>query len=243
MRIILIAAWLLASPTMANPTPADRVAQAQTSLAAGRSAEALRALDVVVRDLSPQDPLWSRAQHLRGRVNAASGNPATAATIYYELYKQAPNSKEAPDGLVGLGEALITLNKAPEACRVLQEASVVYLNRLSTSLRGRIEKSRRAASCAPAGPPAPVDSRGSNGAIASKTHPRYQFAVYCVARFQEAADLAKQDNNRGADQFFTARALNLLSQFAIDPTTDVARARLALANGHANIPDGRDCPM
>jgi TolA-binding protein len=89
----------------------------------------------------------SRAANLLGRAYLDDGKPALAAQTLYDNYQKRPKGDRAADSLAWLGESLIQLKKASEACKVYGEMEQVYGATLSTSLRTMMDKGRTRAKC------------------------------------------------------------------------------------------------
>ncbi|WP_419809327.1 hypothetical protein [Sphingomonas sp.] len=98
----------------------------------------------------PANRRYTFAQNLLGRAYLDDGKPSLASMAFYENYKKAPDGERAPESLYYLGQALQRLNKNGDACKVYDELSDVYANRLTTRMRADIAAGRLAARC-PAG--------------------------------------------------------------------------------------------
>ena len=98
----------------------------------------------------PSAKPYSRAQNLLGRAYLDDGKPSLASMAFYDNYKKAPDGERAPESLYYLAQALQRLNKAADACKVYDELSDVYANRLTTRMRADINAGRLAARCRPA---------------------------------------------------------------------------------------------
>lgn len=95
----------------------------------------------------PKSPRLPQAQYWLGRSHAERGQNAEAARAYLELYKTAPNSDRAPDGLIGLAGALNGLKKPKDACRVLGELDQVYGAKLAKPQQAEAKALRSRAKC------------------------------------------------------------------------------------------------
>ena len=97
----------------------------------------------------PANRRYSFAQNLLGRAYLDDGKPSLASVAFYDNYKKAPDGERAPESLYYLAQALMKLNKAPDACKVYDELSDVYANRLSARQKADIATGRTAARCRP----------------------------------------------------------------------------------------------
>ena len=90
---------------------------------------------------------YSRAQNLLGRAYLDDGKPSLASMAFYDNYKKAPDGERAPESLYYLAQALQKLNKPADACKVYDELSDVYANRLTTRMKADVTTGRTAAKC------------------------------------------------------------------------------------------------
>ena len=95
----------------------------------------------------PKSRRASYAQNLLGRAYLDDGKPSLASMAFYENYKKMPDGERAPDSLLYLGQALVKLNKAADACKVYGELSDVYGAKLSTAMQGQLAQGRATAKC------------------------------------------------------------------------------------------------
>ena len=98
----------------------------------------------------PTNRRYTFAQNLLGRAYLDDGKPSLASMTFYDNYKKAPDGERAPESLYYLAQALMKLNKPADACKVYDELSDVYANKLSTRQRTDITAGRTAARCRPA---------------------------------------------------------------------------------------------
>ena len=89
----------------------------------------------------------SRAANLLGRAYLDDGKYALASVAFYDNYQKRPKGDRAADSLTYLGEALISLKKLPDACKVYQELNDVYGATLRAELKSLAEKGRARAKC------------------------------------------------------------------------------------------------
>lgn len=96
----------------------------------------------------PKHRRASYAQNLLGRTLLDQGKPALAATAFFESYQKMPNGERAPDSLYYLAQALVKMKKpASEVCKVYDELSQVYGDRLSAAMKMDVATGRSAAKC------------------------------------------------------------------------------------------------
>ncbi|WP_267381340.1 MULTISPECIES: hypothetical protein [unclassified Sphingomonas] len=108
--------------------------------------EAEAQLKKVVTDY-PKNRRASYAQNLLGRSYLDDGKPSLASMAFYENYKKMPDGERAPESLLYLGKALMTLKKPADACKVYGELDDVYGAKLSAAMKADMVKGRAAAKC------------------------------------------------------------------------------------------------
>jgi TolA-binding protein len=113
---------------------------------AKRYAEAETQLKKVVATY-PKHRRASYAQNLLGRSYLDSGKPSLASIAFYDNYKKMPAGERAPDSLYYLAQALQTLKKPADACKVYGELSDVYGSKIDARMKADIAKGRAAAKC------------------------------------------------------------------------------------------------
>ena len=94
----------------------------------------------------PQHPLASNVEYWLGRTYLNKKQFGQAARSFLQGYQKYPKGEKAPDSLLGLGEALIALDKPQEACSALSELSAIYPD-ASASIKGRESALRGKAKC------------------------------------------------------------------------------------------------
>lgn len=141
-----------ATPETAEPAataggdPAEEAYNAGFRLwEARRYAEAQTALQAVA-ERYPRSRWASWASNLAGRAYLDDNKPATAARVLLANYQTNPQGERAADSLYFLGQALVTLNRRPEACRVYDELARVYPS-MRDWLRQRLPAARQTARC------------------------------------------------------------------------------------------------
>ncbi len=96
----------------------------------------------------PRHRRASYAQNLLGRALLDQGKPALAATAFFENYQKMPNGERAPDSLYYLAQALVKMKKpASEVCKVYDELSQVYGDRISEAMKMDVATGRSASKC------------------------------------------------------------------------------------------------
>jgi tol-pal system protein YbgF len=74
----------------------------------------------------PDDALAGHAQYWLGRSDYARDRFEEAATAFAEVDRLYPDSPKWEDALLGLGQSLIKLERAPQACAALGRLSVAF---------------------------------------------------------------------------------------------------------------------
>lgn len=90
---------------------------------------------------------WSFAQNLLGRAYLDEGKPSLASIAFYDNYKKMPEGERAPDSLFYLAQALVKLGKPADACKVWDELTGSYPNKLGAGMKADIATGRAAAKC------------------------------------------------------------------------------------------------
>jgi TolA-binding protein len=113
---------------------------------AKRYGEAATALKKAVAD-HPNHRRASFAQNLLGRAYLDDGKPSLASIAFYDNYKKMPDGERAPDSLYYLGQSLVQLKKPADACKVYDELTDVYGDRISATMKADVARARTAAKC------------------------------------------------------------------------------------------------
>ncbi|GAA4770248.1 hypothetical protein GCM10023219_15980 [Stakelama sediminis] len=108
--------------------------------------QAEKQLKSVVKDY-PDSRRASFAQNLLGRSYLDDGKPSLASIAFYDNYKQRPNGERAPDSLYFLGQSLMQLKKPDDACKAYNQLLDVYGDKISASLKDKVEQGRKEAKC------------------------------------------------------------------------------------------------
>ncbi len=96
----------------------------------------------------PKHRRASYSQNLLGRALLDQGKPAMAATAFFESYQKMPNGERAPDSLYYLAQALVKMKKpASEVCKVYDELTQVYGDRISDGMKMDVATGRSASKC------------------------------------------------------------------------------------------------
>lgn len=96
----------------------------------------------------PKHRRASYSQNLLGRALLDQGKPALAATAFFESYQKMPNGERAPDSLYYLAQALVKMKKpASEVCKVYDELTQVYGDRISEAMKMDVATGRSSAKC------------------------------------------------------------------------------------------------
>ena len=90
----------------------------------------------------------SAAQYLLGpQLRAPKAAPHRRRRPFSTAYQKYPKSEQAPESLIGLGNALTALKKPDQACRALTELQSVYGSKLTAAQKAQAAKARVAAKC------------------------------------------------------------------------------------------------
>jgi TolA-binding protein len=90
----------------------------------------------------------SRAQNMLGRSLLDSGKPNLAVLAFYDNYRTLPKGDRAHESLYYLAQALTQLKKpASEICKVYDELTDVYPDKLSDAMKTGVARGRAAQKC------------------------------------------------------------------------------------------------
>jgi TolA-binding protein len=142
-RARLIAA--VAKPASGD-TPEDEYLYGYRLWAAKLYPEAEAQLKKVAADY-PKHRRASYAKNLLGRAYLDEGKPSLASMTFYDNYKTLPDGERAPESLYYLAQALVTLKKPADACKVYGELSDVYGAKMAASMKADIARGRAVAKC------------------------------------------------------------------------------------------------
>ncbi len=146
-----------ASPTAAAPGDASAAATANDPgegaytegfhlWEAGNYDQAIAALKSFVSDY-PKHRRVSYANNLIGRALLDKGDARSAATALLANYRNNPGGDRAPDSLFYLGQALMKLGQASQACKAYGELDAVYGAKVRPDLKKLETDARTQASC------------------------------------------------------------------------------------------------
>lgn len=139
-----------ADPAIAVPSSGDPAEDAYLTgfrlWEAGRFAEAQRVLAPIAGQY-PDHRRASWAANLAGRAYLDGGDAATAAKLLLANYQRDPKGERAADSLFYLGQALVALDRAADACKVYDELQDVYGAGMRDFLRQRLPAARTEADC------------------------------------------------------------------------------------------------
>lgn len=111
-----------------------------------RYPEAEQSLEAMIGKY-PRSRFVSWAKNLLGRAYLDEGKPATAARTFLANYQDNPRGERAADSLFFLGQALLKLNKAADACKAYDELQDVYGETIRAYIKDRLPAARAAARC------------------------------------------------------------------------------------------------
>ena len=96
----------------------------------------------------PQHRRVSRAQNMLGRSLLDEGKPNLAVLAFYDNYRANPKGDRAHESLYYLAQALTVLKKpSSEICKVYDELTDVYPDKLSEAMKAGVAKGRTAQKC------------------------------------------------------------------------------------------------
>jgi TolA-binding protein len=108
--------------------------------------DAIRTLDAMIK-AHPNHRRVSWAHNLAGRALLDKGQPRAAAERLLANYRRDPKGERAQDSLFYLGQSLMRLGQAGQACKAYGELEDVYGDTLRPALRGDLAKAKAAAKC------------------------------------------------------------------------------------------------
>ncbi len=143
------------------PAPATAIAPAATDFASAGEAAYVTGFDlwtakkydaaiIQLRAMSSSFPGHRRvswANNLVGRALLDKGQPRAAAEALLANYRGDPKGERAPDSLFYLGQSLIKLGQASQACKAYAELSDVYGDTIRPALKTMIAPARAQAQC------------------------------------------------------------------------------------------------
>lgn len=109
--------------------------------------EAETQFKALVKDY-PQHRRISRAQNMLGRALLDDGKPNLAVLAFYDNYRNQPKGDRAHESLYYLAQALTILKKpSTEICKVYDELTQVYPDKLNDAMKAGVAKGRVAQKC------------------------------------------------------------------------------------------------
>ena len=94
----------------------------------------------------PKHRRASYANNLIGRALLDKGDPRSAAQALLTNYRTNPGGERAPDSLYYLGQALMKLGQAAQACKAYAELEAVY-PKVRADLKKQVEEAKAKAQC------------------------------------------------------------------------------------------------
>jgi len=107
---------------------------------------AIRTLDAMIK-AHPGHRRVSWAHNLAGRALLDKGQPRAAAERLLANYRRDPKGERAQDSLFYLGQSLMKLGQAGQACKAFAELEDIYGETLRSALRGDLARAKSAAKC------------------------------------------------------------------------------------------------
>jgi TolA-binding protein len=112
----------------------------------GRFDEAITSLRAMASSF-PGHRRVSWANNLAGRALLDKGQPRAAAEALLANYRGNPKGERAADSLFYLGQALVKLGQASQACKAYEELQEVYGSTMRAQLQQMLPAARAAANC------------------------------------------------------------------------------------------------
>ena len=106
----------------------------------------VRTLDAMIK-AHPNHRRVSWAHNLAGRALLDKGQPRAAAERLLANYRRNPKGERAQDSLFYLGQSLMRLGQAGQACKAYGELEDVYASTLRPALRSDVARAKSAAKC------------------------------------------------------------------------------------------------
>lgn len=106
---------------------------------------------LTVTTRNPTHKRASYAQNLLGRSYLDDGKPSLASLAFLDSYKKWPDGDRAPESLLYLAQALVTLDKpAAQVCKVYTELQRSYAAKVDADvkMKAAVAKGRAASACA-----------------------------------------------------------------------------------------------
>ncbi|MEO6256314.1 MAG: tetratricopeptide repeat protein [Sphingomicrobium sp.] len=139
------------APTAAAAVPANDPAELAYDEGyqlwrAGKHDEAIVSLRAFV-SAYPKNRRTSWANNLIGRALLDKGEPRAAAEALLANYRSDAKGERAPDSLYYLGQALMQLNQAGQACKAYSELEAVYGDKMRAELKSLLPAAKSDAHC------------------------------------------------------------------------------------------------
>ncbi|QNN64543.1 tetratricopeptide repeat protein [Sphingomonas rhizophila] len=113
---------------------------------AKRYDDAIRSLNAMIAQY-PNSRRVSWAQNLIGRSLLDKGQPRAAAEALLANYRRDPKGERAQDSLYYLGQSLMRLNQASQACKAYAELEEVYGSNVRPQLKSLLPAAKSQAKC------------------------------------------------------------------------------------------------
>jgi TolA-binding protein len=133
--------------TTGEADPAEEAYDAGYQLwKAGKYDEAVGALRAFT-SAYPKHRRTSWANNLTGRALLDKGEPRAAAEVLLANYRSDPKGERAADSLFYLGQSLMKLNQAGQACKAYAELEAVYGSSMRADLKNQLPAAKSQAKC------------------------------------------------------------------------------------------------
>src|SRR3982751_4448352 len=135
-----------AAATAASDPAEDAYSQGFHLWEDGRNDDAIAALRAFASTY-PKHRRTSYANNLIGRALLAKGDIRPAAKVLLDNYRDNPKGERAPDSLFYLGQALMQLGQAGQACKAYAELDAVYGAKIRPDLKKLETDAKAQAQC------------------------------------------------------------------------------------------------
>lgn len=142
-----------AAPKPAAPVAAAPATDAESAYQAAYASVVAKDNVKAVNDLTafvakyPKSPRVSIANYWIGRTLIAQGEYERAARVFFDNQQKNPTGDRAQESLYWLGDVLVRMERAPQACKVYDLARQVYGDDMKPALKPQFANARTAAKC------------------------------------------------------------------------------------------------
>ncbi|MFC3712630.1 tetratricopeptide repeat protein [Sphingoaurantiacus capsulatus] len=143
-----------ATPKQATPATTTPAGDAEAAYQAAYASVVAKDNAKAVTDLTafvakyPKSTRVSMANYWVGRSLIAQGDFERAARVFFDNQQKLPTGDRAQESLYWLGDVLVRMDRAPQACKVYDLANQVYGADMKPALKPQFANARTAAKCA-----------------------------------------------------------------------------------------------